>query len=161
MNTKKVRLFNIAVAIIIYTSEHSYANTLTTKITVMEPPMNSCIVNDEIVNFGKNIDPGRIDGNNYTQIIPIGVQCDGNNNFLIRMHGRPSDMGANVLKTSQENIGIALTFEPNGTTWPLNSDILISGSLYSAFKVGLVKRPGTTVTVGPFFAESTITIMYY
>lgn len=124
-----------------------------------------CVVNNNkpiLVDFGKAIDINAIDGETYQVPVSYTLKCSANVRNAMKMGviGLPANFDADVLKTSKDNLGIALSFR--GTPMPLNRyfGFTWSASAVPELKAALVKRPDAKLTGGPFTAGATLQVIY-
>lgn len=131
--------------------------------TLIEPPV--CTINngsDVDVNFGNRVGVKKVDGVNYLQPMNYQITCDPNANawaMTLEIVGTPADYDqAAVAVTGVTDLAIQI--KQNGVPFELNKPIPISLSSPPQLEAVPVKRPGATLTEGPFEATATLRAVY-
>lgn len=131
------------------------------KLTVTASPQ--CIINNDRpieVDFGDAVITTSVDGFNYREPINFSLKCNGDTTKTMNMMilGAGADFNENNLKTSKENLSIALYSK--GTVLALNKSKPFIYSEIPTLEAVLVKQSGKTLTEGIFTATATMQIGY-
>ncbi|WP_455811224.1 fimbrial protein [Pseudomonas graminis] len=123
-----------------------------------------CVVNGGKaidVNFGDDLLTTRVSDSYYTKDINYSLECDSvMGNFLtLRVKGEASGFDANLLSTSNKNLGIL--FKKDSLSFSVNESISF---LYDKgtphLQATLVKRSGENLDAGVFNGVATLMIGY-
>ncbi len=150
------------VSMLLFTSPVALAvTTLTVKVTVLAAP--SCVINGGNpieVRFSDEVVTTRVDGYNYTEVIPAHVTCSGltRDSLRLKVQGTPAYFGTNVLATEQDDLGIALL--SNGKPLRLNENIQFTYPDVPVLSAVPVKYTGAKLAAGQFSAGATLTVEY-
>ncbi|WP_049613810.1 fimbrial protein [Yersinia pekkanenii] len=131
--------------------------------TLIDPP--PCVVNGGSmidVAFGKNLGVNKIDGINYTQVVPYRVICDGTNTSL--------DLGLTIVSVSvtsfdpaaiQTNIpDLGIRLLKDGAPFALNTRISYDSNNPPVLQAVPVQAVGATLSEGDFEATATLLVDY-
>jgi type 1 fimbria pilin len=137
------------------------ATTVNIKITVNAPP--PCVVNKNnpvTVEFGNTMITSKVNGVNYRQEIPFTLECTRNTEKTLRLiiNGNPSGFNTEVLKTSKDNLGIALL--KDGVAMPLGSWLDIDYDKLPLLEAVPTAPNTALITAGEFVASATINVEY-
>ncbi len=131
--------------------------------TLVEPP--ACTINNgsEVdVDFGNRVGVKKVDGVHYLQPMNYRITCDPNANawaMTLEIVGTPADYDrAAVVVTGVTDLAIQI--KQNGVPFELNKPIPISLTNPPQLEAVPVKRPGATLTEGPFEATATLKAVY-
>ncbi|CAM4236592.1 fimbrial protein [Serratia silvae] len=135
-------------------------SNLTISGNILLPP--PCVINGDqliTVDFTNEVMTTRVDGINYRQPVPYTLECSAGNTNALKMRIVGVDAGfAGALYTSKGDLGIALTNDSQAM--PVNSWLNFTLPNQPKLFATLVKRPGTTLSGGPFTAGATMVIDY-
>nr|ELR5112308.1 fimbrial protein [Providencia stuartii] len=129
---------------------------------LLEPP--ACTIQDDNVIdvfFGKNVGIHRLDGINYTQDVDYKLVCAQNSKgwvLKLSVSGPQSNFDSAALQTNEKNLAIRIT--QNGQPFEINKPITITPTTPPAIKAVPIKRPGSTLTEGPFSVTATLLAEY-
>ncbi|WP_316248965.1 fimbrial protein [Erwinia persicina] len=134
--------------------------TVTVKVTVAAVP---CEINhnDLIeVKFGNDVMTTRVGGDYKKMPIVYSVQCQGGTSNAVRMliEGNGAAFDGDVLGTAKTDFGIALL--NNGNRMPINTWLNFTYPDWPKLEAVPVKRPGASLTGGPFSAGATMKVEY-
>ncbi|HHQ4313911.1 TPA: fimbrial protein [Serratia fonticola] len=131
--------------------------------TLVEPPV--CTINNgsEIdVDFGNRVGVKKVDGVHYLQPMNYRITCDPNSNawaMTLEIVGTPADYDRAAVVVTGVN-DLAIQIKQNGVPFELNKPIPISLTNPPQLEAVPVKRPGATLTEGPFEATATLKAVY-
>ena len=127
--------------------------------TVLAPP--ACTVNGGgtvSVDFGTDLLTLDIDGTNFSQRVKYSYDCKKSNVWLkMRIDGTPF-INTDALDTSKSDLGIA--FRANGTLLRIGQSLAFSSESAPFLIATPVKRSGSVLKGGPFFASATLVIEF-
>ncbi len=134
--------------------------TLTVKVTVVE---KTCDINNNqpiTVDFGEMVIKN-IDGAAYETDIPYTLQCEdaASNPALRFMFGTTgASFNANLLKTSENNLGLRL--KQNGNNWNLNNWLNFTYNTVPTLTAVPVPNGTGGIDAGDFTASGTLSVEY-
>jgi len=136
------------------------SSTVTVNVTVVATP---CEINhnDLIeVKFGNGVMTTRVGGDYKKMPIVYSVQCQGGTSNAVRMliDGNGAAFDGDVLGTAKTDLGIALL--NNGNRMPINTWLNFTYPDWPKLEAVPVKRPGASLTAGPFSAGATMKVEY-
>lgn len=136
------------------------SSTVTVNVTVVATP---CKINhnDLIeVKFGNDVMTTRVGGDYKKMPIVYSVQCPGGTSNAVRMliDGNGAAFDGDVLGTAKTDLGIALL--NNGNRMPINTWLNFTYPDWPKLEAVPVKRPGASLTAGPFSAGATMKVEY-
>ncbi|WP_081248362.1 fimbrial protein [Serratia plymuthica] len=137
------------------------STTVNVKVTVLAPP--PCVINGDntiVVNFGSNVVISRVDGSNYLKTIDYTLECKGNTKNAMKMmiEGSGATFDSGVLQTNKTDFGIAL--KQNGQPLKVYQWVNFTYPAKPVLQAVPVKRSGSTLSTGTFFAGATLKVDY-
>ncbi|WP_233069817.1 fimbrial protein [Serratia ureilytica] len=144
----------------IFTMSLANADSLITiSGSVMAPP--ACTINGNemlSISFGNDLLTKNIDGNTYSQRVNYTYDCDKSHAWLkLKIDGVPF-INTDALKTNKNDLGIA--FRADGSLLRIGQSLVFSSDSPPVIMATPVKRSGSTLTGGPFFAGATLSIEF-
>lgn len=130
--------------------------------TLVEPP--ACTINngkDVDVDFGSRVGIKKVDGVNYLQPMNYVITCDPNANawaMTLEIVGVPADYDRAAVVTGVKDLAVQI--KQNGIPFELNKPLPILLTHPPLLEAVPVKRPGATLTEGPFEATATLKAVY-
>ncbi len=135
--------------------------TLTVKVTVVE---KTCDINNNqpiAVNFPELMVIKNIDGVAYETDIPYTLQCDDssdNPGLKFKFSGTGSAFNANLLETSESNLGLRL--KQGGSNWNLNTWTTFNYNAAPRLSAVPVARGSGGIDAGDFTATGVLSVEY-
>ncbi|MFZ4214433.1 fimbrial protein [Pantoea endophytica] len=133
---------------------------------LITPP--TCVINQGKtirVNFGQNVVVQKISDGQYSQVVPLEVECDAENSddwmMEISVAGRPANFdvsGATLESDTHTDLGIRLTLDDKPLR--INSWKAIDPANLPELRAEVSMRPGATLEEGPFQVTGTIKVEY-
>ncbi|WP_419246386.1 fimbrial protein [Serratia sp. NFX21] len=141
-------------------SVEATTSTITVKVTITAPP---CEINNNKlieVDFGNDVLTTRVDGNYKKRPVDYSVQCKGGSSNSVRMliEGDGAVFDGDVLLTNKTDFGIEI--RSNGNRMPIKRWLNFTYPNWPTLEAVPVKRPGATLTGGPFSAGATMKVEY-
>lgn len=117
---------------------------------------NSCIVENKesgvFIDFGTDIVPWKIDGENYSREIELNIVCNvlATNALKIKFDGASPESGFddNVVGLTNRDLGIALTLDDKKVS--INEWVKFTYPKELVLKMTLVKNPDVKIAAGSF-----------
>lgn len=139
------------------------AENITFGGTLIEPP--PCTISDgNIINvdFQNKVGINKVDGVNYLKTIDYSIVCNtpGANPWEMRLSvsGTSTPYDSAAVQTDINDLGIRLL--QNGQPFTLNTPITVARGGSVVLQAVPVKKPGATLSEGPFVATATLKAEY-
>ena len=140
-------------------AEAATTSDIRVKVVVLAPP---CVINSNNtieVNFGNDVLTTRVDGNYKKMLVKYSLLCGSASDAVkLLIDGNGADFAMQVLRTNKTDVGIEIL--NNSQRLPINSWLNFTYPNLPKLEAVIVKRPGSTLTGGPFSASATLKVEY-
>lgn len=159
MTNPRYRLLTVLIALTLASASWS---SLTVNVTGVVVEGVCEINNGETihVDFGNNLQPRLIDGENFMKAIEYSLTCEDltSNDLEMEFEGIATSFSEDYLATDREGLGIKLYM--NGESMPLNTWMPFTWPEVPVLQAAPVKSEATEVETGVFSASATLKIQY-
>ncbi|EMO9461141.1 fimbrial protein [Raoultella ornithinolytica] len=160
MTNPRYRLLTVLIALTLAPASWS---SLTVNVTGVVVEGVCEINNGETihVDFGNNLQPRLIDGENFMKAIEYSLTCEDltSNDLEMEFEGIATSFSEDYLATDREGLGIKLYM--NGESMPLNTWMPFTWPEVPVLQAAPVKSEATEVETGVFSASATLKIQYH
>lgn len=160
MTNPRYRLLTVLIALTLAPASWS---SLTVNVTGVVVEGVCEINNGETihVDFGNNLQPRLIDGENFMKAIEYSLTCEDltSNDLEMEFEGIATSFSEDYLATDREGLGIKLYM--NGESMPINTWMPFTWPEVPVLQAAPVKSEATEVETGVFSASATLKIQYY
>jgi len=148
--------------LIVVSFGRAYAENLSFSGALVE--RTECVVNNNRVidiDFGPNIGVGKVDGINYRKNINYMLDCTSagpGGGLGLVISGQVFTWDGSAIETSNSDLGVK--FLVGDKPIKLDQRIEINPTSLPKLDVVLIKRPGSALKAGGFYASATLLAMY-